>query len=646
MTSAHRMRIHGFVLFTLVALTSTATAGWDPDGNPICTAAGVQQFQSGVADGSGGVYIVWLDARGGNNVYAQHILANGNVAPGWPLDGLALTTTGSTSQLNAGSDGSGGLMIVYVYGGIRALRILPDGTVAPGFPPGGKLISTNTRTFMQSVTDGAGGAYILKDTNPPPFDIYPGLNLTRITVDGTIAAGWSEDGMLLWGSPFGSAAGPALKACPGGDALCTFSGFSDGQIDYRYGTIRRFHRNGSSALNIGCPAPLSGGEIPGVGPPNANDDGLGGVVATWTDTQPNHFPYTGQSGIFGGRWSAASVSQWPSPTTMPAVLTPFGDGTGAAYLVGKYGSMTGFVVHRRAPDGSIPAGWTSNGIPLSNPLSSQDLSCLPVSTGLASCWSENTSGGGLDIRALVLTSAGTVASGWSAGGSAVCTAPGNQTNPVLIPDGTGGVIACWQDQRNNATTGTDLYAAKLQPDGVVAAQAALAGASAEPGLIRLHWYSPDGATFHATLERATAGAEFAAIAEVQADGTGHVRYEDRDVVSGMTYRYRLAVEDETGRHTLGEVSLRVPDALRLALEPARPNPSSGRFTLSFVLPNAEPARIELLDVSGRRVHARMLDAARAGLQLLPLDLDLAPGIYVARLTQSGHSVTTRVVRAE
>jgi hypothetical protein len=377
--------------------------------------------------------------------------------------------------------------------------------------------------------------------------------------------------------------------------------------------------------------------------PNANDDGLGGVVATWSETQPSYFPYTGQSAIYGGRCNAASAAQWPSPTFMPAVLSPVPDGTGAAWFVGKP-SGNAYVVHRRSPTGSLPAGWPAGGIPLSNPVGTQALSSLPIAGDLAACWSENTSGGGLDIRALIMTGAGTVAPGYATGGSAVCTAPGDQTSPVLIHDGSGNVIAVWQDQRNNATTGTDIYATKLQPDGVVAAQASLASASAEPGLVRLHWWSPDGDRFAATLERAEDRSGFAPVAELRADGTGHVRYEDRDVAAGVTYGYRLAVEDETGRHALGEVTLRVPEALALALEPPRPNPSSGPFTLAFVLPSAAPARLELLDVSGRRMHLRTHEAARAGLNLLPLDADLAPGVYLARLTQGGRSVTTRFVR--
>ena len=47
------MRSAALALLTLAAGFASASAGWLPNGNPICVAPGVQQYQSGVADGSG-----------------------------------------------------------------------------------------------------------------------------------------------------------------------------------------------------------------------------------------------------------------------------------------------------------------------------------------------------------------------------------------------------------------------------------------------------------------------------------------------------------------------------------------------------------------------------------------------------------------
>ena len=99
--------------------------------------------------------------------------------------------------------------------------------------------------------------------------------------------------------------------------------------------------------------------------------------------------------------------------------------------------------------------------------------------------------------------------------------------------------------------------------------------------------------------------------------------------------------DGAATRVLGEATLQVPATLALAIEPARPNPA-GAMTLAFTLPSPAPARIELLDVGGRRVASREI-AGAAGRQLLRLEESLAPGVYVVRLSQSGRRVTGRVV---
>jgi hypothetical protein len=50
-------------------------------------------------DGAGGFYAVWRDERSGNaDIYAQHVLSNGTLPPGWPVNGRALTTASGTQE--------------------------------------------------------------------------------------------------------------------------------------------------------------------------------------------------------------------------------------------------------------------------------------------------------------------------------------------------------------------------------------------------------------------------------------------------------------------------------------------------------------------------------------------------------------------
>ena len=124
------------------------------------------------------------------------------------------------------------------------------------------------------------------------------------------------------------------------------------------------------------------------------------------------------------------------------------------------------------------------------------------------------------------------------------------------------------------------------------------------------------------------------------DGNGRVVLVDTDVVAGHRYSYRLRL---TGRFA-GEVSLDIPLTHRLSLAGFHPNPAVGPLSVSFSLATAAPARLEILDVAGRRVHARTLDRPVPGTQQLSLSgVRLAPGVYVIRLEQSGSRVVTRSV---
>jgi hypothetical protein len=83
----------------------------------------------------------------------------------------------------------------------------------------------------------------------------------------------------------------------------------------------------------------------------------------------------------------------------------------------------------------------------------------------------------------------------------------------------------------------------------------------------------------------------------------------------------------------------------LALAGARPNPTRGELVVAFTLPDASGGgRLDLVDVTGRRVLTRSLDGFAAGNHLVRLDegTRLAPGIYLVRLSHGGRSVTSRV----
>jgi len=623
---------------------SSADATWQTQGNPVCTAVGTQQQISACADGSGGVYVVWADSRASAPlVYAQHLFADGSIAPGWPVNGLPLTTSLLAQFPVALPDGAGGLLVIAQVGSnVVAQRVGPNGALAPGFPANGIVLTSDlTNKEFAAAPDGAGGAWVLRDGRADVNGVSR-VRLTRVTRDGTFAAGWTVNGVTLVSGVyiFDSV---HLEADVAGGAIVSLNYVSpSNSLDQ--GFFARVRANGTVAVTQGPVAYLSNGSPPGIQRATAVPDGRAGLLATWAD-----WPNTGPSSWFGAHWDSTGTALWPAamvlgPPYYPSPVHAVGDGSGGAYVIGA--SLASFdpYLYRFAADGSVPAGWSAAGIALGG-IDAPENALLAMPGGVLAFWSTGLSGGNqFDLRALLVMPSGVAAPGWvMPGGNPICTQPGKRSSPLLIADGLGGAIACWLDQRDDATTGMDVYATRLVEGGPVATDASLIEASAEPDRVRLWWWSADGPRFAATLERESGDAGFTPIADLRADGSGTVRYEDDDVESGATYRYRLAVSDAGARRWVGEATVTIPGAPSFALEPIRPNPSSGRFTLAFTLPDTRPARIELVDLAGRRVSSEEIVPAHAGRFLLARELAGGPGVYVVRLTQGGTTRTTRLV---
>jgi hypothetical protein len=115
--------------------------------------------------------------------------------------------------------------------------------------------------------------------------------------------------------------------------------------------------------------------------------------------------------------------------------------------------------------------------------------------------------------------------------------------------------------------------------------------------------------------------------------------------------YRLSAVDvnynEGGNAAIGPVTPSgIPEGgtLILSLEGIRPNPSIGKqLRVVFSLPDTAPARLELVDVSGRLLVQREVGSLGGGRHTVDLTAGehMAPGLYLVRLTQGAN---VRVVR--
>src|SRR5262249_52591812 len=134
-----------------------------------------------VSDGQGGCLVVWqlADASGAQHPVVQHLLADGNAAPGWGPYGLTLSTAATEagafrigyahpfSYSSVVPDGSGGGIVAWStlangVGEVRAQHVLGTGAVAAGWPVGGLAVAPASadQRLPSIVSDGSSGAFL------------------------------------------------------------------------------------------------------------------------------------------------------------------------------------------------------------------------------------------------------------------------------------------------------------------------------------------------------------------------------------------------------------------------------------------------------------------------------------------------------
>jgi hypothetical protein len=113
---------------------------WLAAGVPVCTAASDQSYLVMTSDQAGGAVVGWADARnatGGNDVFAQRVLANGTMA--WAINGVVLCDLSfDQSELAVVSDLTGGAIFAwtdkrnFTHTDIYAQRLASAGQMPTG----------------------------------------------------------------------------------------------------------------------------------------------------------------------------------------------------------------------------------------------------------------------------------------------------------------------------------------------------------------------------------------------------------------------------------------------------------------------------------------------------------------------------------
>jgi hypothetical protein len=186
-----------------------------------------------------------------------------------------------------------------------------------------------------------------------------------------------------------------------------------------------------------------------------------------------------------------------------------------------------------------------------------------------------------------------------------------------------------------------------------AGQGATVSGSADVGdhVAQLEWNTQNTSGPIGAVYRRKPDTEWTSIGVVEADAQGNISFEDNTITPGFEYGYQIVVTSEVGDEVLGEVWVSAPTDVHDRTPNAAlavsvwPNPAVGPLSISFTLADDDRGRLEMFDVRGKRVLERDIGALGAGAHRLEIGhaRDYPAGVYFVRLTQSGRSVSSRLV---
>lgn len=457
-------------LLFVSGLPDAALASWphEPTINlPVCTASG-EQFLSGfISDGAGGAFATWQDYRAGNSdVYAQHILASGIVDPAWPANGRAVCTL-TSNQFNpvVVADGLGGIIVIWsdfrsgVAFDIYAQHVLANGQIDPAWPATQLPVctATNDQTMPLAVSDGQGGAVVTWQDNRAVTDLYA----QRIRLSGSVDPAWPVNGRAVC-TAGGIQIAHSVVSDGAGGVIVAWQ-------DARGASYDIFAQRMLVSGIVDPAWPANGVAVCAAGGDQISvtcaPDGAGGAIIAWDDERfvGDHDIYAHHvksTGIVDVNWDANGrlVVFDTAQQTAPCIAT---DGAGGAFVAWQDGRENKIYATRVLANGIPDPAWTTNGVPLAPASGTQvDPACAADGSGGAFVgWTDDR--GNTNLYAQHLWSSQLDAY-WPYFGRAVSTQAYSRENPFIVSDGRGGAILGWNDLRSSVR---DLYAQRIAPFG-------------------------------------------------------------------------------------------------------------------------------------------------------------------------------------
>jgi len=314
------------------------------------------------------------------------------------------------------------------------------------------------------VPDGSGGVIFawIDKRGEPTYQIFA----QKLNRDGQPQ--WGADGVAVCAN-LGTAGGYTLSMCPDGSGGAIITWDDDHVSAGSWQVYAQRVDSGGSVKWTGGGVVLCT-TASNKTQPVLTADSEGGAIIVWEDGRddaPQSDLYAQRVDSIGTiRWSAAGqpVCTVPGADQIETDIVP--DGTGGAVIGWRDGRVWQTQIYVQKLNSNGAAQWTVNGVHVCATAAADQLypNLLPDGSGGAMlAWRDEREGfNKYDVYASRVDTGGAVI--WDAEGLKICDVPGDQSPPQIITDGAGGAIITWDDPRNG---NYDIYGQRVTPAGVV-----------------------------------------------------------------------------------------------------------------------------------------------------------------------------------
>jgi hypothetical protein len=381
----------------------------------------------------------------------------------WKADGVAVCdTTGDQTDQQLTADGLGGAIVVWVDGrndlNIYAQKVNSLGSSA-WQGQGVEICGTSFEQNLPKITgDGDGGAVIVWEDGRSEIDI----DLFAQRIDGAGNVLWLPDGVAL-SVEAADQENPQITSDGAKGAIVVWE---DKRDEATQGTdiyTQRIDSLGSVWAHGGipiCTATETQHQV------QIASDGAGGAYIAWLDYRSGPLSFH----IYMQRVDANGIPQWTADG-IPICTAPnsrhtlhmIADGEGSA-IIAWSDRRDWYDIYAQKVDADGTTLWTADGAGVCIYPQWQYLCKLtPDGGGGAICVWQDDRHGQWDIYARRISSAGDTL--WTANGVPICTQTNIQYSPQIIADGDGGAIIAWEENRTGSDP--DIYAQRIDSNGIV-----------------------------------------------------------------------------------------------------------------------------------------------------------------------------------